>query len=159
MRVQLKRITRGNWEEALRLKVREQQCDFVPSVAVSLAEAYIKLDGDNINYIPFAVYDNEKMIGFIMHAYDETTSNMYWINGFIIDESYQGKGYGKATLREIIHWIVNRFPNCQEVRLTVYRDNEIACNLYKNFGFLPTGDVYGDEDVWFFLNVRESKYV
>jgi diamine N-acetyltransferase len=149
MTIQLKSVTRENWEEALALKVNETQNKFVPSVAVSLAKVYIKPDGDNVEYIPFAIYDDEKMVGFIMHAYVENTTNMYWINGFIIDEKYQGKGYGRAALSEMAQWIINRFPQCKEIRLTVYRENEAACGLYKSFGFQPTGDVYGEEDVWF----------
>jgi diamine N-acetyltransferase len=149
MTISLKSVTRENWEEALSLKVNETQNGFVPSVAVSLAKVYIKPDGENVEYIPFAIYDNEKMVGFIMHAYVENTTNMYWINGFIIDEMYQGKGYGRAALAEMVRWIKNRFSNCKEIRLTVYKDNQVACTLYKSFGFLPTGDVYGEEDVWF----------
>jgi diamine N-acetyltransferase len=149
MTIQLKSVTRENWEEALALKVNETQNKFVPSVAVSLAKVYIKPDGDNVEYIPFSIYDDEKMVGFIMHAYVENTTNMYWINGFIIDEKYQGKGYGRAALSEMAQWIINRFPQCKEIRLTVYRENEAACALYKSFGFQPTGDVYGEEDVWF----------
>ncbi|WP_260288766.1 GNAT family N-acetyltransferase [Peribacillus aracenensis] len=149
MKVHLKCVTRENWEEALALKVKKQQSNFVPPVAVSLAKIYIKPDGDNIVYLPFAIYDKEIMVGFIMHAYDESTTNMYWINGFIIDEGYQGKGYGRATLSEMVNWIANRFTICKEIRLTVFKDNENARELYKRFGFLPTGDVYGEEDVWF----------
>ncbi|MDM5219687.1 GNAT family N-acetyltransferase [Peribacillus sp. RS7] len=149
MKVHLKCVTRENWEKALALKVKKQQSNFVPPVAVSLAKVYIKPDGDNIVYLPFAIYDKEIMVGFIMHAYDENTTNMYWINGFIIDESYQGKGYGRAALSEMVHWIANRFTICKEIRLTVFKDNENARELYKRFGFLPTGDVYGEEDVWF----------
>ncbi|MET3698907.1 diamine N-acetyltransferase [Bacillus oleivorans] len=150
MNVQLKVVTRDNWEEALQLKVSEKQSQFVPSVAVSLAKVYIKPDGENVNYIPFAIYDYTKMVGFIMHAYEEETSDMYWINGFLIDEKYQGQGYGRAALTEMVKWIVNEFPHCEEIRLTVYKENHNAQELYKSFGFQPTGVIYGEEDVWRF---------
>jgi diamine N-acetyltransferase len=149
MKVQLKLVTRENWEEALNLKVNKQQSHFAPSVAISLAKVYIKPDGESVEYIPFAIYDKEIMVGFIMYAYEENTTNMYWINGFMIDEKFQKKGYGRAALAEMIEWILNRFTNCKEIRLTVYRDNHVARELYKSFGFLPTGDVYGEEDVMF----------
>ncbi|MEH7814908.1 GNAT family N-acetyltransferase, partial [Bacillus toyonensis] len=55
MNVQLKVVTRENWEEALQLQVKEDQRKFVPAVAVSLAKVYIKPDGDNVEYIPFAI--------------------------------------------------------------------------------------------------------
>ena len=105
MNIQLKVVTRENWEEALKLQVKENQLKFVPSVAVSLAKVYIKPDGDNVEYIPFAIYHGDLMVGFVMHAVVRETSDMYWINGFIIDRSQQGNGYGKAALQESINII------------------------------------------------------
>ena len=68
MNIQLKVVTRENWEEALKLQVKENQLKFVPPVAVSLAKVYIKPDGDNVEYIPFAIYHGDLMVGFVMHA-------------------------------------------------------------------------------------------
>jgi diamine N-acetyltransferase len=147
MDIQLKVVTRENWLEALQINSKTEQSKFAPSVAVSLAKVYIKPDGEQVEYIPFAVYDNDVMVGFVMHAYEENTTNMYWINGFIIDERYQGKGYGRAALNQMIRWIVNRFEQCEEIRLTVYQDNFLARSLYNSVGFLPTGEVWGEEDV------------
>lgn len=132
------------------MKVKESQRDFVPSAAVSLAKVYIKPDGDAIEYIPFSIYDNEQMVGFIMHAYEPDTANMYWINGFFIDKNYQGRGYGRPALAEMIGWIKTKFPQCEEIRLTVHKDNHHARNLYKNFGFSPTGEIWGEEEVYYF---------
>lgn len=81
MNIHFKLVTRDNWEEALALKISDHQRDFVPTVAVSLAKVFIKPDGENVEYLPFAIYDKDQMVGFIMHAYEETTKNMYWING------------------------------------------------------------------------------
>lgn len=154
MNIQLKPITRDNWEEAINLKVKESQRHFVPSAAVSLAKVYIKPDGDQVEYIPFSIYDQDRMVGFIMHAYEAGTANMYWINGFIIDEKFQRNGYGRAALNEMINWIKNKFPICKEIRLTVHKDNHHARDLYKSFGFLPTGEVWGEEEVFHFAVKR-----
>ncbi|MBE5106652.1 GNAT family N-acetyltransferase [Bacillus thuringiensis] len=148
MNVQLKVVTRENWEDALKLQVKENQMKFVPSVAVSLAKVYIKPDGENVGYIPFAIYDGDLMVGFIMHAYIRETSDMYWINGFIIDQKQQGNGYGKAALKEIIHTIQNRFKECKEIRLTVHKDNISAKKLYERYGFQPLGHDYDGEQVY-----------
>jgi len=149
--VTLKPVTRDNWEEALRLRVHEQQAQFVPEVAVSIAKVHIKPDGDQVCYLPFAVYNGDAMVGFIMHAYEEGTTDMYWINGFLIDKAHQGKGYGKAALAEMVRYIFNRFPQSAEVRLTVNVENHAAQHLYKSFGFIDSGNKYHDEIVFRYL--------
>ncbi|AAS41624.1 MULTISPECIES: GNAT family N-acetyltransferase [Bacillus] len=148
MNVQLKVVTRENWEEALKLQVKENQLKFVPSVAVSLAKVYIKPDGDNVEYMPFVIYDGDHMVGFIMHAVVRETTDMYWINGFIIDQMQQGKGYGKAALQESIYLIKNTFKVCKEVRLTVHKDNISAKKLYERYGFQSLGHDYDGEQVY-----------
>ncbi|EEL50559.1 GCN5-related N-acetyltransferase [Bacillus cereus Rock3-44] len=146
--IQLKIVTRENWEKALKLQVSKEQNQFVPAVAVSLAKVYIKPDGENVEYIPFAIYDNNVMVGFIMHAFDRNTVNMYWINGFMIDEKYQGRGCGKSALIEMIKWITSHFPQCKEIRLTVHKENIPAKRLYENYGFVDLGHVYDGEQVY-----------
>lgn len=148
MNVQLKIVTRNNWEDALKLQVKENQLKFVPAVAVSLAKVYIKPDGDNVEYIPFAIYDGDLMVGFIMHAVVKETSNMYWINGFIIDQTRQGNGYGKAALQESIDLIKNTCKACKEIRLTVHKDNISAKKLYEHYGFQTLGYDYDGEEVY-----------
>jgi diamine N-acetyltransferase len=157
MKVNLRKVTRENWEEALNLQVKEDQTSFVPSVAVSLAKVYIKPDGDQVEYLPFAIYDEEKMVGFIMHAYEEKTFFSYWINGFIIDASQQGKGYGRAAFLEMIDWIQKTFEQCSEIRLTVHKENETAKKLYKRIGFQKTSQMFGDEEVWRFPFERKNE--
>lgn len=157
MKVQLKLVTRENWQEAIRLKVKDVQNHFVPTVAVSLAKVYIKPDGDNVNYLPFAIYEEEQgMIGFVMHAYVENTDDMYWINGFIIDEKYQGKGYGRAALCKMVNWIINQYEQCKEIRLTVHKENDAARRLYKRVGFVEAGEFDEEEDLLRFIINRED---
>jgi diamine N-acetyltransferase len=147
LNIELRPVNRDNWDAALALDVSEHQRNFVPSAAVSLAKVYIKPDGENVEYIPFAIYHGETMVGFIMHAYEENTTDMYWINGFLIDKLEQGKGYGKAALLDMIAWIRNKFAQCTEIRLTVHRNNSIARKFYKSQGFVETGEWFGDDEV------------
>lgn len=145
MNIRLVPVTRENWLAAIALQVSEDQKDFVPAVAVSLAKVSIKPDGDSVVYLPFAIYHGEQLVGFIMHAFVEETTDMYWINGFLIDAAHQGKGYGKAAMLEMIAYITKRFSQCQEVRLTVYPHNAAALQLYRRLGFVETGEQYDGE--------------
>lgn len=154
MNVCLQPVTRENWQEAMALQVKQTQQSFTPAVAVSLAKIAIKPDGDHVTYLPFAIYDGENMVGFIMHAYEQGTSNMYWINGFLIDEKQQGKGYGKAALSEMVGWITKEFDECREIRLTVHKDNFSARSLYFRFGFRPTGEIFDEYEEVMALSVK-----
>jgi diamine N-acetyltransferase len=144
--------TRENWKDALDLQVQVHQNHFVPSVAVSLAKVHIRPDGDEYKYLPFCIYNAENnLVGFVMITVDETTTWSYWLNGFIIDAIYQGKGYGKATINSVIRYIIENFPNSKCLNLTVCADNFSARKLYEKFGFSETGDVYDDEIVYRFI--------
>jgi diamine N-acetyltransferase len=147
MEIKLVPVSRENWEEALSLEVLDEQRQFVPSVAVSLAKVFIKPDGEHVQYLPFAFYAKDQMAGFIMHAYVEETADMYWINGFLVDSRFQGKGYGKAAINAMIEWIKTRFPQCRAIQLTVYPENKRAESLYKSLGFVKTGEKMGEEDI------------
>ncbi|MBR6526141.1 MAG: GNAT family N-acetyltransferase, partial [Clostridia bacterium] len=46
---------------------------------------------------PFAIYAEEKPVGFCMFAFDpeeEDPEDRYWLWRFMIDQNEQGKGYG-----------------------------------------------------------------
>ncbi|MBB6673685.1 GNAT family N-acetyltransferase [Cohnella nanjingensis] len=152
--IALRPVTRDNWLEAIALKGSEDQQAFVPSVAVSLAKVYIKPDGERVEYLPFAVYAGETMVGFVMHAFEPGTSDSYWINGFLIDAAHQRRGYGTAAMDRMIAFIRERAPACREIRLTVHLDNAAAERLYARFGFRRTGQIWGDERV---MSLREDE--
>lgn len=85
--VLLKEVSRENWEEALRLSVRPDQQRFTPTVAVSLAKAYIRPEG--LPNTPYAVYADGQMVGFLNTVCDLRTTDTYWINGVLIDHACQ----------------------------------------------------------------------
>jgi len=149
MNVRLCPTTRDNWQEAMQLQVQEEQSPFVASVVVSLAKVHIRPDGEQYQYAPYNLYDTEGcLIGFIMTAVDDTTTWSYWLTGFIIDATEQGKGYGKAALQAAIDHIRAQYPQCERVNLTAHADNTRARGLYEKYGFTATGEVYDGEVVY-----------
>ena len=66
----------------------------------------------------------------------------------MIDEKYQGLGYGKKAM-ECVMTYIKTFP-CGEAKycwLSYEPENEDAKALYSKFGFIENGDMCGDEVV------------
>ena len=131
--VQLKPVTKDNLEEVLALQTFERQQSFVSSPAVALSQAYVY--GDTA--FPFAVYDGETPVGFIMMGYYEA-KQYYTLWKFLIDKKYQHKGYGREALRLGIAFLQDRF-RAKEVYTGVLPDNTAARSLYRSAGFAETG--------------------
>ena len=141
--------TRDNWKEALELQVLDSQQHFVPPVVVSIAKVYIRPDGDEYKYLPFCIYNHEdNLVGFVMITVDDTSTWSYWLNGFMIDANYQGKGYGVATIDAVRQYIRVNYPKSECLNLTVNPDNVVARKLYEKMGFAESGDVYDHELVY-----------
>lgn len=142
--IELKEITPDNFEKVLNLKVAEYQKSFVSTVVYSLAQAWLYKSA-----YPFAIYANDKAVGFIMLGYYEERKQ-YTLWKFLIDERYQNKGYGRKALLLAIDYLIDTF-DVSEIFTGVSLGNEIAKYLYYSVGFEATGVV---ED-----NMEEMKYV
>ena len=137
--VELREITKENYEDCLNLNIAESQKAFVSSTAHSLAQAWVYYD----TAFPFAIYADNIMVGFIMLGYYEV-GGYYTLWKLMVDEKYQNKGFGKKALKLGIDFLVNRF-NVKEVYTAYYTTNRIARNLYASIGFRETGEVAGNE--------------
>ncbi len=129
----LKPVTKENLDAVLVLQVNERQQRFVSSVAESLSQAYVYTE----TAFPFAVYDDQTVVGFIMMGYYEE-KEYYTLWKLLIDRRYQGRGYGRAALEQGIAFLKERFQ-AREVYTGVIPDNEAAKSLYRSIGFEETG--------------------
>jgi len=151
--IRFEEITNQNLWDVCRLKVKTEQEDFVARNIESIAEAYATR---NEGYIaqPFAVYDCESLIGFIMFGKgtvgDENEpdwmKDSYCIWRLMVDERYQNKGYGKTIMRTALAYI-RTFPlgEAELVWLSYEPENTAARKLYRRFGFRENGEMCGDE--------------
>ncbi len=69
--VHLEKVTHNNWEEVTSLNIFESQYPFVADNVESLAEAYIAITSDDAYAYPFAIYDDDTLVGFLMLGYNE----------------------------------------------------------------------------------------
>jgi len=141
--------------DILKLQVAENQKGFVAPNSVSLTEAYLDLvDDDGDPFITMAIYNGDEAVGFIMsardddHEYENDTEPCYFINRFMIDEKFQGRGFGKVAMEQFVQHIKTTWPRGEAVHLYLgYKEtNHVARKFYQSLGFVETGQIkYGDE--------------
>src|SRR5262245_11967744 len=90
-RVSLRKVTRDNWRETLRLAVSADQqrfiAEYTPIAALALAKAYVRPGG--ATWVPYAIYADAEMVGLTELAYEAGTTDEYWIFHFFIDHHFQ----------------------------------------------------------------------
>ena len=144
MKIALKKITDQNKQECFSLKVSLAQSEYITSNENSLKTARENADVAR----PFAIYADDKMIGFTMFAWDENNEDpedKYWLWRFMIDKSFQGKGYGHLALKEIIQYFKDNGADI--ITLSTKPSNKTALSLYHQFGFKENGEMNGEEIV------------
>ena len=147
MIIKLEPINDNNRDAVLALSVREDQ-PFVASNKTSLRQAD-EANAEQPGFArPFAIYADEKLVGFCMFAFDpeeEDEDDRYWLWRFMIDKDEQGKGYGQAALREIIKYFKDN--GADRLYLSTEPENECGLHVYHKAGFRDTGIVSDDEAV------------
>ena len=96
----------------------------------------------------YAIYNDEIMVGFTMMYHDDPEENefgddsCYGICRFMIDQRFQGKGYGKKAFDKVLDYL-RTYPqgDASSVYLTYDPENNLARQLYKSFGFVETGEI------------------
>ncbi|UII57525.1 GNAT family N-acetyltransferase [Cytobacillus spongiae] len=140
MTIRLEAVTQVNWKECVNLKVASHQQAFVATNLYSLAESKFEP-----TFIPVAIYVDEHMVGFLMYGQDPE-DEQYWLIRLMVDESYQGKGYGREASKELITLLRTK-PDITSLKVSYTPDNVGAEALYLSLGFEKTGEVLDDETV------------
>ncbi|MCL2867151.1 MAG: GNAT family N-acetyltransferase [Clostridia bacterium] len=136
--ITLKEITPVNWHECIHLAVKEDQKKFVASNVYSLAQAKVYP-----SYTPLAIYHDDEMVGFILYGIDPDDNQME-IARLMIDQRYQGKGYGRAAMTQLLEIIRQDAPP-SVVYISFVPENKNAEALYLSLGFEHTGEIKDGE--------------
>ena len=140
MNVTLREITPENFKECINLKVSDAQTSFVASNVASIAQSKVY---PAMN--PMAVYAETEMVGFVMSGFDADENRFYLVR-LMIDERFQGRGYGRAATLAFIEKM-RKNEDCREIYLSFVPENTGAEALYKSIGFERTGDIDDGEIV------------
>lgn len=130
--VSIRKISKDNWKKACLIKMKPEQQNLLASVAHCLARAYINPYKEPIE--PFAIFADEDIIGFFWFTLVDNRANCV-LGGFRIDQDYQGFGYSKSALSEILRFLEREYQECISIQLFVEKNNILAKNLYQRFGF------------------------
>ena len=136
--ITFREVSLDNLRDVLNLKVAESQKGFVADNTQSLAwSRYLP------NLLPTALQAGDTPVGFALYgSWGDEKPGLWGIARFMIDEQHQGKGYGKAAMRTILHDIKERDPDVRGVVLYYVPDNDAARKLYASVGFRETGEMW-----------------
>lgn len=148
MSIELRPVTQENWQSLIKLKVRDDQKDFVASNLHSIAESHFGFEEEgHWKLFPYGLFLGGEPVGFAMTGLNfDHPRRQGLILRLMVDERYQGMGYG----REAMKLMVEKFRADARVKIVCISyepDNQVARKLYANFGFVETGEMLDHEVV------------
>jgi diamine N-acetyltransferase len=128
-----------SWYECTQLSVAEEQKIVFPvPVVFWMAESKYNSDLKEL-----AVYYQDEIVGFCVYGIDPDDGNP-WIIALMIDKKYQGKGFGRETVKELIN-LIWKNCDCNKIIIGHRPNNVIAEKLYESLGFERTGQIIDGE--------------
>lgn len=153
--VQLKKIDRENVWDVARLKVKRAQTNYVSSNIESILEAFATRESGGVA-MPFALYDGVALVGFALIGYGDLpgednpaiSKDNYCLWRLMIDERWQGRGYGKQAIEKVVEYVRTKpFGEAEYCWLSYDPDNQRLGKLFTSFGFAETGEMDGEEAI------------
>jgi len=145
--IKLVEVTEENWLEIAALSVREEQKGFLAPPIGILARGYVYRE---CNGRVWGIANGEQMVGVALVRDQNVEPCCYDLQQFMIDQRFQGQGYGAEALRQILSILeAERRFDCVEV--CVKNTDTPALRLYEKIGFVDTG--YIDPDLPEFVNL------
>ena len=133
-------VTEDNWFDVASLSVDDTQKRFVAPPVGILARGYVYR---NCNSRVFVMENDDTIVGvaLVREFTDEPLG--YDLQQFMIDQQFQGRGYGSAAL-DLILDALRQEKHYDHVEVCVKKDDTRAIRLYEKKGFIDSG--YTDED-------------
>lgn len=141
--INFRKITEENFDAIIRMKRSEGE-NFVAPNAVSLAQAWLyRYNGD---VFPFAIYDGDTVVGFMLLEEDMEDKRLdLW--RIMLPPEKEGKGYGTAAVKLMIQYAKDS-GRYKSIGLLCGPKNHNARHIYDKLGFQPTGEIcYGDVEM------------
>lgn len=137
-RVSLETVTEALRLALIDLAVAETQRHFVADNAKSLRQA-----GESDRAWPRAICADGVPVGFVMVALDPVCPFLWRL---MIDARYQGKGYGRLAMEQVIAFARSQ-PGAERIETSYVRDEGDPSGFYRRLGFAETGQVEEGEHI------------
>jgi len=159
MTVSLQDVTAENWRAIIGLGVGPGQREWVAPNHYSLIEAAYGL-GDGLAHlrlVPLAICADERPVGLLLYNHGPTRER-FFIMRLMIDAAFQGRGYGRAALAQLLAGM-RAHPQAKEVAISYNRGNEPARRLYESCGFSEVpGENPAEAMLWQALNPQPAPW-
>jgi diamine N-acetyltransferase len=100
----------------------------------------------------WSVHDGDQLVGFVMisdgiEQLDDDLVGPYYLWRLLIDEHFQGRGYGAATIDAIVAYVRTR-PRADVLYTSCATGQGSPSGFYVRYGFVPTGEIKWGEDIY-----------
>ena len=135
--IRLTEVTEDNWMDVASLSVKDHQKKYLAPPIGILARGYVYR---TCNARVFVIEADDVIAGvaLVREFTDEPLG--YDLQQFMIDQRYQGKGYGSAALGLILDEL-RREGHFDHVEVCVKKEDAEAIHLYEKHGFSDSGFV------------------
>lgn len=139
--IQLELVNERTFKKIIDMKLPPEQNCFVAPNVVSLAQAWLYYE----NAHPYAILNNDDVVGFIMLDWDEGERTVgVW--RLMIAPEHQHKGYGRKAMEAVIK-LASEAGTIDMMYLSFVPNNKNAYDLYYSMGFRENGDIEDEEIV------------
>ncbi|MFJ7733186.1 GNAT family N-acetyltransferase [Lysinibacillus sp. NPDC097231] len=137
--VRIEEVNTENWYDCCLLEISKEQRNYIEPNSISIAQSKFET-----TLKPYAIYFEDKVVGFLMFNAVKEELDGYWIYRIMIDKHFQGKGIGKAATKLMLLEIA-KLPDANKVVVGYHPENKGAHHLYASLGFIDNGNRFGKE--------------
>ncbi|TMW71250.1 GNAT family N-acetyltransferase [Alteribacter natronophilus] len=139
-------VDSSNWRYVIALRAEKSQEPFIEPNEISLLESFYDTKND---WSCFGLFNGETAVGFMMIGAENREERYVWLDRFMIDRRFQGKGLGGVFLEKTKEFVLRQY-DVDELVLSVTKNNDAAKHFYRKHGFKDTGliDPEFDEEIY-----------
>lgn len=139
--MEFRELDKDNWLECARLWTEEDR--FIAPNLYSIAEAQFYPKA-----VSRAIYDGNRMVGYVLHGEDEDHGDWYIIDRLMIAAPFRRKGLASQTLAAIVALAAEE-GRYRVLRSSTEPGNSAMRRGFERNGFSTEGEMDGNEIIYF----------